>query len=123
MVSFREPFNIAMDKGAVPVPPITRAVPSPPPARVEIAEHGNVADKLMERAAPSPPPEGKCADTHFPEPIGKELEGRKVVKHFDGVPYSGVVKRYTKKQDWYRIVYSDGDLEDLDYRSLSEILQ
>ncbi|KAI3965043.1 hypothetical protein MKX01_013974 [Papaver californicum] len=54
--------------------------------------------------------------------FGEWLEGREVRKLFDDEFYSGKVKKYDKEASWYRVVYEDGDSEDLEWNELTEIL-
>lgn len=54
--------------------------------------------------------------------FGEWLEGREVQKLFDGQSYSGTVKWFDKASGWYRVVYEDGDFEDLDWHELKEVL-
>ncbi|OAY83935.1 Dirigent protein 17 [Ananas comosus] len=42
------------------------------------------------------------------------INGRQVRKLFGDRYYSGKVVEYDDEMNWYRIVYEDGDLEDLD---------
>ncbi|KAI3915843.1 hypothetical protein MKX01_013299 [Papaver californicum] len=54
--------------------------------------------------------------------FGEWLEGREVRKLFGDEFYSGKVKQYDKEAGWYRVVYEDGDSEDLEWNELEEIL-
>ncbi|POO02461.1 hypothetical protein TorRG33x02_014450 [Trema orientale] len=54
--------------------------------------------------------------------FGEWLEGREVQKLFGEHYYSGVVTEYDKEEGWYRVVYEDGDSEDLDWNELEEVL-
>ncbi|XP_020113880.1 uncharacterized protein LOC109728026 isoform X2 [Ananas comosus] len=54
--------------------------------------------------------------------LGEWLEGRQVRKLFGDRYYSGKVVEYDDEMNWYRIVYEDGDLEDLEWRELEEVL-
>lgn len=54
--------------------------------------------------------------------FGEWLEGRTVQKLFGGQYYSGLVTEFDKDAGWYRVVYDDGDFEDLDWRELEEVL-
>lgn len=54
--------------------------------------------------------------------FGEWLEGREVQKLFGGQYYSGHVTQYDKEAGWYRVVYEDGDSEDLDWHELEEVL-
>ncbi|KAI5650515.1 hypothetical protein M9H77_36520 [Catharanthus roseus] len=60
-----------------------------------------------------------CKDTGF----GEWLVGREVRKLFGEQFYSGKVTEFDKEMWWYRVVYEDGDLEDLEWKELQEILQ
>ncbi|KAL1193449.1 Dirigent protein 17 [Cardamine amara subsp. amara] len=53
---------------------------------------------------------------------GEWLEGRQVRKFFCGQYYSGKVTKFDKESGWYRVVYEDGDSEDLDWSELEEVL-
>lgn len=54
--------------------------------------------------------------------FGEWLEGREVKKLFGEQYYSGTVIEYDKETGWYRVVYEDGDIEDLDWHELQEVL-
>ncbi|ONK77005.1 uncharacterized protein A4U43_C02F2130 [Asparagus officinalis] len=54
--------------------------------------------------------------------FGKCLEGRKVQKFFGDRYYSGNVEKYDEETKWYRVVYEDGDFEDLEWHELEEVL-
>lgn len=54
--------------------------------------------------------------------LGEWLEGREVLKLFMGRYYTGVVLQYDKLTGWFRVLYEDGDSEDLDWQELEEIL-
>ncbi|CAN8267969.1 unnamed protein product [Cochlearia groenlandica] len=53
---------------------------------------------------------------------GVWFEGRQVQKFFSGKYYSGVVKKFDKDSEWYRVEYEDGDSEDLDWFELDKVL-
>lgn len=50
------------------------------------------------------------------------LEGRKIQKLFGDQYYSGRVERYDSETNWYRVVYEDGDFEDLEWHELEVLL-
>lgn len=54
--------------------------------------------------------------------FGEWLEGRAVQKLFGEHYYSGLITEFDKDAGWYRVVYDDGDFEDLDWRELEEVL-
>ncbi|OVA09958.1 Tudor domain [Macleaya cordata] len=54
--------------------------------------------------------------------FGEWLEGREVRKLFGEQFYSGTVTKYDRETGWYRVVYEDGDSEDLEWNELEEIL-
>ncbi|CAI0472525.1 unnamed protein product [Linum tenue] len=56
------------------------------------------------------------------EGFGDWLEGRKVRKLFGNKHFSGTVSRYDKETRWYRVVYEDGDFEDLEWKELEPVL-
>ncbi|OIW11216.1 hypothetical protein TanjilG_28307 [Lupinus angustifolius] len=60
-----------------------------------------------------------AAETHGPSGLGKWLVGRKVRKWFEGRYYAGEVTKFEK---WYRVLYEDGESEDLDWVELEELL-
>ncbi|CAO2839572.1 unnamed protein product [Amaranthus hypochondriacus] len=62
---------------------------------------------------------GKSRNTGF----GEWLEGREVRKLFDDAYYSGTVIGFDKETGWYRVVYEDGDFEDLEWHELQDVLQ
>ncbi|XP_020593616.1 dirigent protein 17-like [Phalaenopsis equestris] len=61
----------------------------------------------------------KQADDPF---FGKLLEGRNVRKLFGGHYYHGEVVKYDSEVNWYRVVYEDGDFEDIEWHELEEVL-
>lgn len=54
--------------------------------------------------------------------FGEWLEGREVRKLFGEQNYFGTVTEYDKEAGWYRVVYEDGDFEDLDWTELEQVL-
>ncbi|KAF1866824.1 hypothetical protein Lal_00018210 [Lupinus albus] len=60
-----------------------------------------------------------AAEMHGPSGLGKWLVGRKVRKWFEGRYCAGEVTKFEK---WYRVLYEDGDSEDLDWLELEELL-
>ncbi|CAL0309845.1 unnamed protein product [Lupinus luteus] len=60
-----------------------------------------------------------AAEMRVPSGLGKWMIGRKVQKWFKGRYYAGEV---TKFDNWYRVLYEDGDSEDLDWQELEELL-
>ncbi|KAH0995570.1 hypothetical protein GBA52_019434 [Prunus armeniaca] len=62
------------------------------------------------------------AESHGKTNFGEWLEGREVRKLFGEQYYSGTVTEYDKESGWYRVVYEDGDFEDLDWTELKEVL-
>ncbi|VFQ61365.1 unnamed protein product [Cuscuta campestris] len=56
------------------------------------------------------------------EGFGQWLEGREVRKLFGNQFYAGKVAKYDNKMHWYKVVYEDGDSEDLEWNELKQIL-
>ncbi|CAL9074907.1 unnamed protein product [Musa textilis] len=54
--------------------------------------------------------------------FGEWLEGRKVRKLFGDQYYSGTVVKFDTEVNWYRVIYEDGDSEDLEWHELEEVL-
>ncbi|PSR98215.1 Dirigent protein [Actinidia chinensis var. chinensis] len=54
--------------------------------------------------------------------FGEWLKGREVRKLFGERVYNGKVTQFDKEAGWYRVVYEDGDFEDLEWQELEEIL-
>ncbi|XP_020150958.1 uncharacterized protein [Aegilops tauschii subsp. strangulata] len=54
--------------------------------------------------------------------FGEWLVERKVRKWFGDKYYAGIVVRYDSGNNWYTVVYEDGDQEDLEWHELEEIL-
>ncbi|KAJ8766386.1 hypothetical protein K2173_022445 [Erythroxylum novogranatense] len=52
---------------------------------------------------------------------GEWFEGRRVRKLFGFENYLGNVTQFDKESGWFRVVYEDGDFEDLDWRELQEV--
>lgn len=61
-------------------------------------------------------------ETSWYSGFGEWLEGREVLKLFMGRYYTGTVLEFDKKTGWFRVLYEDGDSEDLDWHELEEIL-
>lgn len=55
--------------------------------------------------------------------FGEWLVGREVVKSFGGQFYTGKVTEFDEEVGWYRVVYEDGDSEDLEWCELEEVLR
>ena len=53
---------------------------------------------------------------------GCALVGRTVSKEFEGEMFAGRVKSFDPKVEWYRVVYSDGDKEEMELDGLAAIL-
>ncbi|KAG6502755.1 hypothetical protein ZIOFF_035042 [Zingiber officinale] len=98
-------------------------------------EHAVVSEMIGEPAIiidgvpPLPPDSVKIcgeASTHvgstFDPCFGEWLEGRKVHKLFGDHYFSGIVVKYDSESNWYRVIYEDGDSEDLEWHELEEIL-
>ncbi|KAI3809402.1 hypothetical protein L1987_25374 [Smallanthus sonchifolius] len=56
------------------------------------------------------------------ESMGAWFEGREVQKLFGGLLFNGKVTEFDKETGWYRVVYEDGDFEDLEWHELQEVL-
>ncbi|CAI9783217.1 unnamed protein product [Fraxinus pennsylvanica] len=54
--------------------------------------------------------------------FGEWLEGREVQKLFGEQLFNGKVIEFDKEMGWYRVVYEDGDFEDLTWGELQEVL-
>ncbi|PIA45167.1 hypothetical protein AQUCO_01700598v1 [Aquilegia coerulea] len=52
----------------------------------------------------------------------KWMEGRAIKKLFGEQFYTGTVTSFDTKTEWYRVVYEDGDFEDLEWHELEQIL-
>lgn len=59
-----------------------------------------------------------CQKTVF----GAWMEGREIRKLFGKQYYTGTVTRFDSEAGWYRVVYEDGDFEDLEWHELEEVL-
>ncbi|XP_004302818.1 PREDICTED: dirigent protein 17-like [Fragaria vesca subsp. vesca] len=55
--------------------------------------------------------------------FGLWLVGREVRKLFGEQYYSGTVTEFDEESGWWRVVYEDGDLEDLEWNELEQVLQ
>eukprot|EP00897_Mesotaenium_endlicherianum_P011040 jgi/Mesen1/9965/ME000072S09375 len=73
------------------------------------APRDSAFDDAVKKAAKQPGP-------------GKALVGSKVWKEFNGVLYEGMVQRFSPTSFFYRVLYTDGDLEDLDWEELQTVL-
>ena len=50
---------------------------------------------------------------------GESMIGTRVVKLFEGnKPFVGKITSYDRSKKWYRVVYEDGDSQDLTWRQL-----
>ena len=54
--------------------------------------------------------------------FGRWFQGREVSKLFGNRFYHGKVVDFDTEMKWYRVVYEDGDFEDLDQDELEEVL-
>lgn len=61
-------------------------------------------------------------ETNLNSGFGEWFVGREIRKLFMGKCYKGTVTEYDKESGWYRILYEDGDAEDLDWKELEEVL-
>ncbi|KAD5961788.1 hypothetical protein R6Q59_014670 [Mikania micrantha] len=61
-------------------------------------------------------------DSKINESFGVWFEGREVQKLFGGRLFNGKVTEFDKETGWYRVVYEDGDFEDLEWHELQEVL-
>lgn len=62
-------------------------------------------------------------ETHGNLDLGDWFVGRDVQNLFRERYYSGKVINYDKESGWYKVQYEDGDLEDLDWPELKEVLR
>ncbi|XP_024400951.1 uncharacterized protein [Physcomitrium patens] len=53
---------------------------------------------------------------------GEALVGRSIIKKFKRTKYSGKVAGYDQDCKWYKVVYDDGDEEELEYKELGPLL-
>ncbi|CAL5388079.1 unnamed protein product [Camellia sinensis] len=65
---------------------------------------------------------GREAESHRNAGFGEWLKGREVRKLFGDQFYNGKVTEFDKEAGWYRVVYDDGDVEDLEWHELEEVL-
>ncbi|KAL3628587.1 hypothetical protein CASFOL_027633 [Castilleja foliolosa] len=54
--------------------------------------------------------------------FGEWLEGREVRKLFEDQQFDGKVTQFDEEMGWYRVVYEDGDFEDLEWHELMDVL-
>ncbi|KAL3642531.1 hypothetical protein CASFOL_013346 [Castilleja foliolosa] len=54
--------------------------------------------------------------------FGEWLEGREVRKLFEDQYFNGKVTQFDEDMCWYRVVYEDGDFEDLEWHELMDVL-
>ncbi|KAK4749351.1 hypothetical protein SAY87_026800 [Trapa incisa] len=88
---------------------VINGVPDPVPE----AEPPGSSDPKGETAVP--PPRANPG-------MGGWMKGRQVQKLFGGKLYTGTVTEFDKDAGWYRVVYEDGDFEDLEWHELEEVL-
>ncbi|CAL4973277.1 unnamed protein product [Urochloa decumbens] len=81
-----------------------------------------VPDLSPDHTAGSQPEVKNDAESQVDPRFGELLEGRKVRKLFGDTYYVGKVAKYDSESNWYNIIYDDGDLEDLEWSELEEIL-
>jgi hypothetical protein len=92
------------------------------------SHNGNHVDQISkENLKPHPKLESESESESASEPefdpcFGEWLKGRKVRKFFGDAYYSGTVVRYDAAANWYRVEYEDGDMEDLYWHELEEVL-
>ncbi|KAI7736795.1 hypothetical protein M8C21_011230, partial [Ambrosia artemisiifolia] len=65
---------------------------------------------------------GSDVDSKMSDSFGGWFEGREVQKLFGGGLFNGKVTEFDKETGWYRVVYEDGDFEDLEWHELQEVL-
>ncbi|MCO5571173.1 hypothetical protein L7F22_024907 [Adiantum nelumboides] len=53
---------------------------------------------------------------------GKDLLGMKVKKEFDNKLFEGKVAKYEPELNWYKVVYEDGDEEELDLKEVRRLV-
>lgn len=53
---------------------------------------------------------------------GEWLKGRKVLKKFGKKYYKGKVKNYDPETNWYKVVYEDGDSEEMEFCELQMVM-
>ncbi|KAK3012956.1 hypothetical protein RJ639_008993 [Escallonia herrerae] len=64
----------------------------------------------------------KDSESHSTTGFGEWLIGREVRKLFGGQFYNGSVTEFDEETGWYRVVYEDGDFEDLEWHELENVL-
>ncbi|KAK9920774.1 hypothetical protein M0R45_029320 [Rubus argutus] len=77
-----------------------------------------------------PPSDGSLAlsdavtdvESHGNMRFGEWFVGREVQKLFGDQYYSGTVTEFDEESGWWRVVYEDGDLEDLEWNELEQVL-
>ncbi|KAL6987506.1 hypothetical protein U1Q18_013250 [Sarracenia purpurea var. burkii] len=62
------------------------------------------------------------AESYRTPGFGEWLKDREVRKLFGDQFYNGKVTEFDRETGWYRVVYEDGDFEDLEWRELEELL-
>lgn len=104
------------------------AAPSKPAK--EVAPRAGASAAAKKKAAPKKKvPTGRAAQVVSAEPEivkamsnpgpGRDVVGRAVKKHFDGQPFFGRVKQFMAETCFYKVTYTDGDAEDLDWGELA----
>lgn len=86
---------------------VINGVPDPSPEAEPPAPSDPAAEQAPARANPG---------------LGGWMDGREVRKLFGEQYYTGTVTEFDKEAGWYRVVYEDGDFEDLEWHELEEVL-
>ncbi|CAA7406291.1 unnamed protein product [Spirodela intermedia] len=91
-----------------------------------VGEPAVCVNGLPEMSTDGSPPTPPSSMNHGEAPqepyFGRWFEGREVYKLFGGRYYWGKVVDFDSEMKWYRVVYEDGDFEDLDQDELEEVL-
>ncbi|CAN1775604.1 Dirigent protein 17 [Linum perenne] len=88
------------------------------PPSIALKTEGSAHLIVVERAESQGDDRTCRSDFLGSEGFGEWLEGREVKKMFEDKYFSGTVTQYDKETKWYRVVYEDGDFEDLYWEEL-----
>jgi hypothetical protein len=88
----------------------------------QISKENHKQHSKLESKSESESESDSASEPEFDPCFGEWLKGRKVRKLFGDAYYLGTVVRYDAEANWYQVEYEDGDMEDLYWHELEEVL-
>lgn len=87
-----------------------------------MAKDGKQKKKLKQTTLAFAPVKNDAKQQHAPPHQQVHPIGTKISKVFDEGEFEGTVKSFNANTGWYRVVYEDGDKEDLDRGQLEALM-